>query len=426
MGKFSEKMATQAAAALLDELMGRTRNVLPQERDSFLNWESPEVCRHFMVKFCPHDLFTNTKSDLGLCEKIHDEEIKKEFEKANSYRRAQFEDEFVRYAESMLTDVDKRIRKGKQRLALSIKEALASSTTGDGRVDEQLELLSERITGLVSEAERLGGEGNIEEAQGLLKLCDQLREERDALRRNHENSVWHRAAEMAASQEKQMEVCEVCGAFLIVGDAQQRIDDHLTGKQHCGFAKLREAIQEIKDRMQANRDAARQERETQREKEREERRATQMEEEKKRDKEREDRRRRDEPRRRSRDRDRDRGDRPDRGERPDRGDRDRERGDRDRERRDRDGDNRRSRSERRRSGSRDRNVRGQSQRSTYSRDRDGERDRDRSHRNDREVRERRSKDREHRDREHGSSSGRDEHRRKREENGTGEIHPRDY
>lgn len=52
---------------------------------------------------------------------------------------------------------------------------------------------------------------------------------------------------MAASQEKQMEVCEVCGAFLIVGDAQQRIDDHLTGKQHVGFAKLRQAIQEIRD-----------------------------------------------------------------------------------------------------------------------------------------------------------------------------------
>ena len=52
---------------------------------------------------------------------------------------------------------------------------------------------------------------------------------------------------MAASQEKQMEVCEVCGAFLIVGDAQQRIDDHLSGKQHLGFAKLRNAIAEIKE-----------------------------------------------------------------------------------------------------------------------------------------------------------------------------------
>ncbi|XP_069957989.1 luc7-like protein 3 isoform X4 [Cherax quadricarinatus] len=383
-------MATQAAAALLDELMGRARNVLPEERNNLLSWDSPDVCRHFLVKFCPHDLFTNTKSDLGPCEKtIHDEDLKREFENSNSYRRTAFEDEFVRYAESMLTDVDKRIRKGKQRLSLSVKDALDSSTTGDGRVDEQLELLSERITGLVSEAERLGCEGNVEEAQGLLKLCDQLREERDQLRRSSENSVWHQAAEMAASQEKQMEVCEVCGAFLIVGDAQQRIDDHLTGKQHVGFARLRQAIQEIRD-IQQSRDKARTDRELLREKERDERRKALLEEEKRKEREREDRRKKEEERRRisrererrdlSRDRDRDRM-------------RDR---DRDRDRRDR----RRSRSrDRRRSRSRERSYR-----SSNSKDRD---------RRDRE-----------RDRHHRSRSREHDRRRYREENG--HIRPRDY
>lgn len=57
---------------------------------------------------------------------IHDEELKREFEASNSYRRTAFEDEFVRYAESMLSEVDKRIRKGKQRLSLSVKDALVS------------------------------------------------------------------------------------------------------------------------------------------------------------------------------------------------------------------------------------------------------------------------------------------------------------
>ena len=49
-----------------------------------------------------------------------------------------------------------------------------------------------------------------------------------------------------AVQEKQMEVCEVCGAFLIVGDAQSRVDDHLMGKQHMGYAKIKAAIAELK------------------------------------------------------------------------------------------------------------------------------------------------------------------------------------
>lgn len=36
-------MAVLAAAALLDELMGRNRNVLPNEKVKELNWEDSEV-----------------------------------------------------------------------------------------------------------------------------------------------------------------------------------------------------------------------------------------------------------------------------------------------------------------------------------------------------------------------------------------------
>lgn len=73
--------------------------------------------------------------------------------------------------------------------------------------------------------------------------------------------------ELAAAQEKQMEVCEVCGAFLIVGDAQSRIDDHLMGKQHMGYARLKNAVNEI----QEQRKKYVEEREKQREEERKKR-----------------------------------------------------------------------------------------------------------------------------------------------------------
>lgn len=36
-------MAVLAAAQLLDELMGRNRNVAPNEKVKELNWEDPEV-----------------------------------------------------------------------------------------------------------------------------------------------------------------------------------------------------------------------------------------------------------------------------------------------------------------------------------------------------------------------------------------------
>lgn len=55
---------------------------------------------------------------------------------------------------------------------------------------EQIALLSEKINSLVSEAEQMGIQGNVEQAQGLMKLCDQLKEERESLRKQNDNSHW--------------------------------------------------------------------------------------------------------------------------------------------------------------------------------------------------------------------------------------------
>lgn len=53
-------MAAAAAAALLDELMGRNRNVLPNEKPKELNWEDPEVSprrRFISVSYFLCDLY---------------------------------------------------------------------------------------------------------------------------------------------------------------------------------------------------------------------------------------------------------------------------------------------------------------------------------------------------------------------------------
>jgi hypothetical protein len=42
--------------------------------------------------------------------------------------------------------------------------------------------------------------------------------------------------------EKRMEVCQTCGAFLIVGDALKRIESHFEGRQHTGWARVRQAL----------------------------------------------------------------------------------------------------------------------------------------------------------------------------------------
>lgn len=44
------------------------RNLTDEERKEYkeISWDDKEVCAFYMVRFCPHDLFVNTRSDLGV------------------------------------------------------------------------------------------------------------------------------------------------------------------------------------------------------------------------------------------------------------------------------------------------------------------------------------------------------------------------
>ena len=44
------------------------RNLTEEERKGYkeITWDDKEVCGLYMVRFCPHDLFVNTRSDLGM------------------------------------------------------------------------------------------------------------------------------------------------------------------------------------------------------------------------------------------------------------------------------------------------------------------------------------------------------------------------
>ncbi|XP_078538374.1 luc7-like protein 3 [Lissotriton helveticus] len=229
-----------SAAQLLDELMGRDRNLAPDRKRGNVRWDHESVCKYYLCEFCPAELFTNTRSDLGPCEKIHDENLRKQYEKSSRFLKAGYERDFLRYLESLLADVERRIRRGHARLALSQSQRAAGPT---GKNEEKVQVLTEKMDELLQQIEELGSEGKVEEAQGMMKLVEQLKEERELLKSTTST------IESFAAQEKQMEVCEVCGAFLIVGDAQSRVDDHLMGKQHVGYATIKSTVEKLKEKL---------------------------------------------------------------------------------------------------------------------------------------------------------------------------------
>jgi len=262
---------------MLDELMGRHRNAHPTDKVQEVTWEDEGNCKYFLVDFCPHELFTNTKADLGPCGLIHDEDMRKQFADAkDSSKKQSFEEDFLRFCQKMLNDVGLKIKRSKERLvANQLEQAEKAGITPEMRAetDEKVSVLTDKINVLVEQAEKAGCEGDVDEAQSLLQVCEELKVERDELKNKLGITVPLNPTDQYGPQ-KAMEVCETCGAFLVIGDPNSKIDvatankikkwqdDHLMGKMHMGYARLKvgvDSIMEVRKKLREERDKEREE-----------------------------------------------------------------------------------------------------------------------------------------------------------------------
>ncbi|XP_078182546.1 LUC7 N terminus domain-containing protein [Carex rostrata] len=286
-----------AQRALLDDLMGAARNMTEDERKGYreIKWDDRDVCGPFMVRFCPHDLFVNTKSNLGPCEKIHDHKLKESFEESPRHDAfvPRFEADLAQFCEKLVSDLDKKVRRGRDRLA---QELDIPTPTLSSEQSEQLSLIEEKIKKLLEQIEELGEAGKVDEAEALMRKVDVLNAEKTAI-------IQPNSKITALIQEKKMELCETCGSFLVANDAADRAQSHVAGKQHIGYSMIRDFLANYK----AAKEKAREEAKLAKEKEDEERKKRRDEREKSREKKEPSRERdRDREKEKSRDRDRDR------------------------------------------------------------------------------------------------------------------------
>lgn len=165
-----------SARQLLDELMGRNRNIDPTSgKVKELHWEDEENCvfflvititisitihqtfsyklplqsiqltsSQFQVSFCPHECFINTKADLGACRKIHDDAIKRQYDEAEyGPSKKRYEEEFLRFTNNMIKTVEGKIQKGKQRLQQHKAEAPQQQPPSLTKIQEQINVMNE-------------------------------------------------------------------------------------------------------------------------------------------------------------------------------------------------------------------------------------------------------------------------------------------
>jgi len=233
--------AKDQIAQMLNELMGPNRN--EEINRSMLNFRDEDVCKYYLAGFCPHDEFVNTKADLGPCRNMHDDNLRIAYRSSSSFGKIGYERQFFYYLQSIYDDVQRKIDRNKERLTLT--QGTIDETTKN-QLTERAKQMEREIANYIIQAEEAGASGQIELSQKHVKTAEDLKVELDSVKRTIDNP---QRLVNDPNAPKPMRVCDVCGCFLIIGDVQQRIEDHLNGKQHLGYAKIAATIEELREKL---------------------------------------------------------------------------------------------------------------------------------------------------------------------------------
>ncbi|KFY41346.1 hypothetical protein V495_04966 [Pseudogymnoascus sp. VKM F-4514 (FW-929)] len=215
---------------LLEQLMGASAST----RSAQLSITDPKLCRSYLVGTCPHDLFTNTKQDLGPCPKVHSEPLKEEYLAAPS--KYSFEFDYLRDLQKYIDDCNRRIDTAQRRLEKTPDEIRQTNAL----LKQISDLAASIQTGLL-EIEVLGSSGMVSRA-----LDEHVRIRAALLTKSeHEAKLKALSDTSGPSGHQKLQVCDVCGAYLSRLDNDRRLADHFYGKMHLGYAQMRKEAEKL-------------------------------------------------------------------------------------------------------------------------------------------------------------------------------------
>lgn len=201
-----------------------------------LSITDPKLCRSFLVGTCPHDLFTNTKQDLGPCPKIHSEPLKSEYDSASDEQKQKwgFEYDYMQDLQKYIDDCNCRIDVAQRRLEKTPDEIRQTNA-----LLKQISDLNKSIeTGLL-EIQVLG------EASEVSRAYEEFFRIRQAMqtKSEKERDLKSLSDTSGPSGHQKLQVCDVCGAYLSRLDNDRRLADHFYGKMHLGYANMRKTFE---------------------------------------------------------------------------------------------------------------------------------------------------------------------------------------
>eukprot|EP00928_Gymnodinium_smaydae_P074955 TRINITY_DN57974_c0_g1_i1.p1 TRINITY_DN57974_c0_g1~~TRINITY_DN57974_c0_g1_i1.p1 ORF type:complete len:324 (-),score=75.72 TRINITY_DN57974_c0_g1_i1:128-1012(-) len=225
------------AKALLDSLMGPSRDKPLSEQQKGDGWKEKNVCKRFLVGFCPnseHDnWFHNTRRDVGVCTKVHSERLKSDFEKHPDRKKYQqeYEMEFLKYLEGLNAEADAWISREKGNCA---------SVTGKVKLSESakqnIEKLKEEADQAMRSAEDLAETGDIAGSKKATEKARKAQEDIESIKAND------------SFISKGDQVCDVCGIRCNTDD-MSNYEAHMNSNLHRAYTQTRQKAKELREAM---------------------------------------------------------------------------------------------------------------------------------------------------------------------------------
>ncbi|GAA5878395.1 hypothetical protein JCM16303_002758 [Sporobolomyces ruberrimus] len=242
MGRLAEQQRK-----LLEQLMGPEALGIVQNDVSLYD---PKLCHPFVAGICPHDLFTNTKMDLGPCPKNHSTKLRTEYQELCKKAEQEgdekqvlifntFKANYEQIIYHFIEECNRRISSAQRRLEKTPEEN--NRTTALMREVGEIEGAYQAA---MAEVEQLGSEGKVEESMTQLTKAEALKLEKQ----EKERELTNLTETAGASGHQKLRVCDICGAYLSILDSDRRLADHFGGKMHLGYHQLRELMSEWRTR----------------------------------------------------------------------------------------------------------------------------------------------------------------------------------
>ncbi|GAB1202895.1 hypothetical protein APSETT445_001519 [Aspergillus pseudonomiae] len=221
-----------------DQLMGTGA----PSRNAQLSITDAKVCRSYLVGTCPHDLFTNTKQDLGPCPKVHSEGLKTEYETASAAEKAKwgFDFDYMRDMQKYIDDCDRRIDSAQRRLEKTPDEIRQTNN-----LLKQISDYTKTINGGLLEISVLGETGAVAQAYNELHKIRTAKHQKETCERELKNLQ----DTSGPSGHQKLQVCDVCGAYLSRLDNDRRLADHFFGKMHMGYSDMRKTFKKLSEEL---------------------------------------------------------------------------------------------------------------------------------------------------------------------------------